>query len=86
MTAAKQTTTLMQPVIEDRLYIVQGIDSLPMSDTFRWFRPHASIKYHPLCDDFGPMNMSCVISFAQQLEEELVDQAPELRGGEDLIH
>ena len=65
--------TSMHPIIEDRLYIVQGIDSLPMSDTFRWFRPHASIKYHPLCDDFGPMNMSCVISFAQQLEGELVE-------------
>ena len=61
----------MQPVIEDRFYIVQGIDSLPPSDMFRWFEPDSTIQYDALCDDFGPMNMACVLKFAKQLDTKL---------------
>ena len=64
---------VMQAIIEDRLYIVQGIDALPPSSTFRWFQPQSSIQYFPLCDDFGPMNMASVLKFAKQLETELAE-------------
>ena len=60
-----------QPVLEDRLYIVQGINTLPPSSSFRWFEPHPSIQYDALCDDFGPVNMASVLKFARQLDTEL---------------
>ena len=62
---------MILPVIDDRLYIAQGIESLPPSDMFRWFQPHESIQYHHLCDDFGPMNMASILKFAKQLDAEL---------------
>jgi cell division cycle 14 len=65
-------TVVMQKAF-DRLYICQGVDILPEGDTFAVFTPDASIQYHPICDDFGPMNMSSVIAFAQQLDGALED-------------
>ena len=53
------------------LYICQGVDILPDGDHFRLFVPDEAIQYHPLCDDFGPMNMSSVIKFVRQLDHEL---------------
>ena len=38
---------------------------------FRVFKTRDSIQYYPLCDDFGPMNMACVVRFIEQLDEEL---------------
>ena len=55
----------------DRLYLLQGVDILPAGESFRLFAPDPSIQYHPLCDDFGPMNMSSIIQFVRQLEDEL---------------
>ncbi len=62
---------IMRAVVDDRLYIVQGLDTLPLCDSFRWFTPHDSIKYYPLCDDFGPLNMVSVLAFSKQLDAEL---------------
>ena len=61
----------MHPVHALRLYICQGVDVLPDGDQFRSFLPDVLIQYHPLCDDFGPMNMSSVIRFVEQLDDEL---------------
>jgi hypothetical protein len=63
----------MHSVILDRLYLVQGIDTLHLCEKFRWFLPHESIQYFPSCDDFGPMNMASVIGFAKQMHRELSD-------------
>ena len=30
------------------------------------------VEYHPFCDDFGPMNLSSVIAFIEQLENEIL--------------
>ena len=63
----------MHSVVENRLYLVQEIDTLPSCQSFRWFEPHEPIQYYPLCDDFGPMNMASVIDFAEQLHKVLAD-------------
>ena len=62
------------PILES-LYLCQGIDILPEGESFRLFVPDPSIQYYPLCDDFGPMNMSSIIKFVRQLDEEL-DEFP----------
>ena len=62
---------IMRAVVDDRIYIVQGVDTLPLCESFRWFTPHDSIKYFPLCDDFGPMNMESVLAFSKQLDAEI---------------
>jgi cell division cycle 14 len=64
---------LIQSVFEDRLYIAQEVDTLPSVGLFRAFRPDDVIMYHPLCDDFGPMNLNCIVNFIQQLDQELCD-------------
>ena len=58
-------------ILDDRLYIAQGVDSLPANDTFDFFIPDEAVHYFPLCDDFGPMNMASVILFSRQLHSEL---------------
>ena len=61
----------MRPVLGDHLYLCQGVDILPDGENFRKFVPDQAIQYHPMCDDFGPMNMSSMIKFVQQLDDEL---------------
>ena len=63
----------MQHVLDDRLYIAQGVEHLPTSDQFRIFEPEARIKYEAFCDDFGPMNMASIARFINQLDGELAD-------------
>ena len=55
----------------DRLYVCQDVDILPEGESFVIFRPDPSIQYHSFCDDFGPLNMSSVIKFVQQLDRQL---------------
>ena len=69
MTIAVQS--FMHPVLQHRLYICQNIDVLQDADQFKTFVPNESVQYHRLCDDFGPMNMSSVIRFVEQLHGEL---------------
>ena len=61
----------MQHVMDDKLYITQGISSWPQTSSFRLFEPEAMIKYEPYCDDFGPLNMASIALFIEQLESEL---------------
>jgi cell division cycle 14 len=60
----------IQQVLEDRLYAVQGVEALPPGTAFRWFQPKG-LEYLPFCDDFGPMDMSTVVHFIEQLRDEL---------------
>jgi cell division cycle 14 len=64
---------IIQPVLEDRLYVAQGVDTLPAGDTFRYFKPSESVQYCGYCDDFGPMNMSSCATFIKPLDEELLE-------------
>jgi cell division cycle 14 len=45
---------------------------LPPGNIFRLFQPK-NLEYYPFCDDFGPMNMSSVLNFVEQLQNELAD-------------
>ena len=58
-------------VLWDQLYICQNVDVLPEGDGYKTFVPDESIQYHPLCDDFGPMNLASVVKFIQQLDAAL---------------
>ena len=61
----------MKPALFDRLYICQGVEILPEGEGYINFVPDVSIQYYPLCDDFGPMNLSSIIKFIRQLDDEL---------------
>ena len=65
------TTPFMHPLLGGRLYVCQGVDILPEGEHFRHFVPDQTVQYYPLCDDFGPMNLSSVIKFTQQLDDDL---------------
>ena len=56
--------------LEERVYIAQGVDYLPSGHQFRLFKPE-DVEYEPFCDDFGPMNMSSVVHFIEQLQAEM---------------
>ena len=53
------------------LYIAQYVHSIRFGEPFRCFRLKDSIKYQPFCDDFGPMNLSCIARFIEAVDEEL---------------
>lgn len=62
--------SLLQPVIDDRVYVAQHI-SPANAKNYRCFSTVGLFEYHALCDDFGPMNMSCVVRFITLLDEEM---------------
>jgi cell division cycle 14 len=64
---------IIHPVLEDRLYVTQGVDTLPDGDAFRVFKPSDSVQYCSFCDDFGPMNMHSCAAFIKQLDKELLE-------------
>ena len=55
----------------DRVCIAQHVQSFAHTKKFRCFQPQTSIQYHPFCDDFGPMNLACVVRFIGLLDQEL---------------
>ena len=65
------SSAILQHVLDDRLYIAQGVDLLPDTASMRMFKLKPTIVYDPLCDDFGPMNMACIANCISQLRDEL---------------
>jgi cell division cycle 14 len=63
----------LHSVLDERLYITQGVDCLPQSESLRVFVPNETIHYSGFCDDFGPMNLACVAEFIKQLDFEFQD-------------
>jgi hypothetical protein len=55
----------------DRVYITQYTDCLSFGESFRLFELDGSISYQGYCDDFGPINMSCIIDFVRLLDAKL---------------
>ena len=55
----------------DGLYLCRNVDILPEGGSYKMFTPDVSIQYYPICDDFGPLNMSSIIKFVEQLQSEL---------------
>ena len=56
--------------IRDQLFLAHCIDGVTFGDAFRCFRPVEALSYEPYCDDFGPVSMSSVVHFIQQLDAE----------------
>ena len=64
--------SFIHPVIEGSVYIAFGDCPLQDSSNYRRFDPSSEyLEYQPICDDFGPMNMSAVVEFIVLLEQEL---------------
>ena len=63
----------MPSAIKDRIYIAQNIESIPTSfgREIRCFQPKLAIQYRAYCDDFGPMNMACLVNFIECMDDEL---------------
>ena len=54
--AKRNRDRIMQAVLGDSIYMVEGVDLTPPGDCFRRFEPKGMI-YHWFCDDFGPMSL-----------------------------
>jgi hypothetical protein len=52
------------------VFIAQNGGTSP-DKSFMSLKIDPAIKYHPFCDDVGPMNMACSIRFIEQLDREL---------------
>jgi hypothetical protein len=68
-------TTFLHQVTEinNRLHLAQNIDCLIFGDSFDCLHLSliSQIAYHAYCDDFGPMNMACIVDFIRHLEAKL---------------
>ena len=53
----------VHPLPIKTLHIAQNFQPLRFNEIFHCFRLKDSIKYKPFCDDFGPMNLSCIARF-----------------------
>ena len=60
-------TMFLRSVSNEKLYLAFNIHDMDFGASFVIFRPSDAIAYHPYCDDFGPMNMSSVIDFIEEL-------------------
>ena len=57
--------------ISSQLYFSQHLNIQAFGGSFRSFRLDKEIKYRPFCDDFGPMNLACVVRFIKSIDAEL---------------
>ena len=57
--------------ISSHLYFAQHLNIQAFGGSFRSFRLDKAIKYRPFCDDFGPMNLACVVRFIRSIDAEL---------------
>ena len=53
---------------ERSVFIAQNFDVSSAEHTFTF---DTNLKYHPFCDDFGPMNFACIVNFIEELDREL---------------
>ena len=65
--------SIFHAVIDNLVFLSQGDAVIPDSDEFQLFQPQKSLKYYPICDDFGPMNLASTTRFIEMLEDEIYD-------------
>jgi cell division cycle 14 len=63
-----ETTFLHTTGISKQSYLAQYADGFMFSSNFKCFHLPKRIKYDAYCDDFGPMNMSCIVDFIRLLD------------------
>ena len=64
---------IFHTVIDDLVFLSQGEFHLPNKNDYQIFQPQKSLKYYPICDDFGPMNLASTTRFIEMLEDEICD-------------
>jgi hypothetical protein len=64
---------IFHAVIDNLVFLSHGEVPLPSSEDFQLFQPQKSLKYYPICDDFGPMNLASTTRFIEMLEDEIYD-------------
>ena len=73
MVEQAESQTLYQHVLMNKIYVAQNIDSSTLGDEFLAFETAKVLRYFPFCDDFGPMNMSCVVKFIELLDAKIAE-------------
>ncbi len=69
-----QESTFIQPTgISNRLYVAQYVEHFRYHESFHAFYLNSHISYHPFCDDFGPMNMACIVDYIRLIDSKLED-------------
>jgi hypothetical protein len=64
---------IFHSVIDELVFLAQGDVALPTQETYQIFQPLKTLKYYPICDDFGPMNLASTTRFIEMLEDEIYD-------------
>ena len=59
--------------ISEQLYPAQYVDRFVFEECFKCFYLPQTIRYDAFCDDFGPMNMSCIVDIVRLLDTLLVE-------------
>ena len=57
--------------IDRRVFLAQNFDISGLGDRDRCFKPTHPVQYPPICKEFGPVNLSCIVDFIKSLEREL---------------
>ena len=58
--------SLFCAVIDDLVYLSHGEHKLPHpAESFHLFQPQKTLRYFPICDDFGPMNLAATTRFIE---------------------
>jgi hypothetical protein len=64
---------IFHSVIDELVFLAQGDLKLPNPEAYQIFQPLKTLKYYPICDDFGPMNLASTTRFIEMLEDEIYD-------------
>ena len=57
--------------IDRRVFLAQNFDAANLGDHDRCFKPTPAVQSPPHCDEYGPVNLSCIVHFIKSLEREL---------------
>ena len=68
----RMTSFLHPAAIHNRMYMAQHLSIKTFGGSFKCYRQNSSFKYGPFCDDFGPMNLACIVRFIESIDKELV--------------
>ena len=67
-----QTAFLHTTGISQRVFLAHYVEELVFNQSFKFVLIPKTIKYDAHCNDFGPMNMSCIFHFIRMLDRLLV--------------
>jgi cell division cycle 14 len=73
MTCFDLVGPILHEVVDGRLLIAQNTTAVLTMKSVHCFRLPAQMKYHPFCDDFGPMSMLSIFRFVKLLENEMTE-------------